>query len=163
MNYIFEISHKDKQLAASEKRRDFLVWKKIELEKKLKDIEFKLEKHPIRGLPEYQEIYTKIRTAMGLPKMKNDNTTVIRRDELVGKFNLATLFLNSVGDHVQPTEIQIRLSGIIEFYIKSEAKNLDKNTSIFTLEERQKFTPEYIEWVFSDLYREYPNLKQSPN
>ena len=82
---------------------------------------------------------------MGLPRMKNDNTTVIRRDEVVRKFNLATLFLNSVGDHVQPSEIQIRLSGIIEFYIKSEAKNPDKDTRILTLEERKKFTPDYIE------------------
>lgn len=155
--YLLSKEVPEKQRTASLERLSELKWKKTELTKKLQKIESDLKKQDIKGIPGYQVVSNGIRTAMGLLVIKGNDTSPIDSGNLDNAIKISILFLNSVGNYLHPTGTQKKLWEMIDFYWK-----IYQEDAIIAPEERKKFTLKYIEWVFADLYREYPKLKLQP-
>lgn len=157
--YLLSKEVPERQRKASLDKLSELQVKKIELTKKLQEIKSNLDNKDIKGIPGYQIVSNGIRTNMDLWVINGDDTLPINPKDLDNKIKISILFLNSVGNYLHPTDIQKKLWEMIDFYWK-----INQEDALIAPEERKKFTLKYIEWVFVDLYREYPKLKpQSPN
>ncbi len=144
------------QFKTSAARREQILWEKKVHEARIIEIGSELWKFKLKGLPKYHEVSNELRSAIRLEVTKDEESATIDIKALDGNLNLCMFFLSSINWNPKFQKMHRELWEVFCFYRK-----LSDKEKVISLAERRRFSPEYINSLFGDIYTRLPYLQNT--
>lgn len=145
------------QRDTSKKELQKLMAEKEALNTRIEEIEKEIESQMAKWKPTIWDLHNTIRITLWLKRITDNEDSLLTPVNFNKKFMLVSSLLSSIWDNQKYTWVIKSLSEIMYFYQSRFIKKDEEN--IVTIQDRERFTPEYITSVFDEVYKIFPQLK----